>query len=68
MDLVDITKDAKIARRYKVERIPTMVVLARDKEVQRFTGITEESELRQTMNLAVKRLEAKARGEKSDRR
>ena len=68
LEVLDITRDAAIARRYKVERIPTMVLIVGDQEVRRFTGITEEEELRQATKLAARRLKTKARLEERIRR
>jgi len=42
---IDITDDPELAKRFKVERIPTLVLLVKGKEVERFVGLGSEGEL-----------------------
>ena len=49
---IDITKEPELARRFSVDRIPTLVLLVEGKEVERFVGLRSEDELRQAMNKA----------------
>ncbi len=61
---IDITEEHEVARRFNVDRVPTLVLLVEGKEVKRFLGLTDEAELRQEMNKAARKL-SEARGEKA---
>jgi thiol-disulfide isomerase/thioredoxin len=54
---IDITEEHEISREYHVERIPTLVLLVKGREVKRFVGLTAESELRREMNNAARALQ-----------
>ena len=54
---IDITQHPKTSQQYKVDRIPTLILLVEGQEVQRFQGVTDQSELRQAMNDAAQKLE-----------
>ena len=47
---IDITKEPELAKRFSVDRIPTLVLMVEGKEVERFVGLRSEDELRQAMN------------------
>ena len=51
VEKIDIDKNMETAQSYGVMSIPTYVVLDGDKEVQRFTGVTEISALKKAMGL-----------------
>jgi len=53
---IDITEEHGLAQQFKVDRIPTLVLLVEGKEVKRFVGLTDEAELRSEMNRAARRL------------
>lgn len=53
---IDITEEHELARRYQVDRVPTLVLLVEGKEVKRFVGLRSEDELRQEMNTAARKL------------
>jgi thiol-disulfide isomerase/thioredoxin len=53
---IDITEEHGLAQQYKVDRIPTLVLLVEGKEIKRFVGLTDEAELRSEMNRAARRL------------
>lgn len=53
---IDITEEHELARKYNVDRVPTMVLLVEGKEVKRFVGLRGEDELRQEMNTAARKL------------
>ncbi|MEZ6128006.1 MAG: trypsin-like peptidase domain-containing protein [Planctomycetaceae bacterium] len=55
---IDITEQPDISRQYKVDRIPTLIILVEGKEVKRFVGLCAESELRREMHEAARQLEA----------
>ncbi|MEZ6059665.1 MAG: trypsin-like peptidase domain-containing protein [Planctomycetaceae bacterium] len=55
---IDITQDPETSRRYKVDRIPTLILLVEGKEQKRFVGLTSEQELRQVMNDAARKLDS----------
>jgi thiol-disulfide isomerase/thioredoxin len=59
---IDITEEHELARRFNVDRVPTLVLMVEGKEAKRFIGLTDEAELRSEMNKAARRL-AEARGE-----
>ena len=61
---IDITEEHELARRFNVDRVPTLVLMVEGKEVKRFIGLTDEAELRSEMNKAARRL-ADSRGQKS---
>ncbi len=54
---IDITQHPETSQQYKVDRIPTLILLVEGQEVQRFQGITDQGELRQAMNDAARKLE-----------
>ncbi len=56
---IDITEHPDVTRQYKVDRIPTLILLVEGKEVQRFQGVRAEDELRKAMNDAARGLEQK---------
>ncbi|MCA9086762.1 MAG: trypsin-like peptidase domain-containing protein, partial [Planctomycetaceae bacterium] len=58
---IDITEQPDVSRQYRVDRIPTLVLLVEGKEVKRFVGLTAESELRQAMNEAARGLDGRRR-------
>lgn len=58
---IDITEEPELARRFRVDRVPTLVLMVEGKEAQRFVGLTDEAELRAEMNKAARRL-AESRG------
>ena len=58
---IDITEEHELARRFKVDLIPTLVLMVEGKEVKRFVGLTDEAELRREMNRAARQL-AESRG------
>lgn len=62
---IDITEEPELARRFRVERVPTLVLLVEGKEVRRFVGLTDEAELRREMNRAARQL-AESRGQLPD--
>lgn len=59
---IDITEQPDISRKYRVDRIPTLIVLVKGKEAKRFVGLTAETELRQAMNEAARQLDARRKG------
>ncbi len=61
---IDITEEHELARRFKVDRVPTLVLLVEGKETKRFVGLTDEAELRSEMNKAARQL-AESRGEQT---
>jgi thiol-disulfide isomerase/thioredoxin len=61
---IDITEEHELARRYRIDRIPTLVLLVEGREVKRFIGLTDEAELRQAMNVAARKL-AEERGQRA---
>ena len=62
---IDTTKNPELLRKYKVERLPTLILMVRGKELRRWVGPTSGAELRTAMNREAKRL-AEARREKSE--
>ena len=56
---IDITEDPELSKRFKVDRIPTLVLLVEGKEIRRFVGLTGEDELRRAMNKAAAELSEK---------
>lgn len=54
---IDITEQPNVSKQYRVDRIPTMILLVEGKEAQRFVGLTSEEELRQAMNDAARKLD-----------
>ena len=53
---IDISEEPELARRFNVDRVPTLVLMVQGKEVKRFIGLTDEAELRDQMNRAARRL------------
>lgn len=51
VEKIDIDKDMDRAQNYGVMSIPTYVVLDGDKEVQRFTGVTDKGALKKALGL-----------------
>lgn len=51
---IDITSDPEMTRRNKIDRIPTFVVIADGKEIERLIGITSEKVLRESLSAATK--------------
>ena len=60
---IDITENPDTSRQYKVDRIPTLVLLVEGREAQRFVGLTSEDELRQAMNDAARKLDMARRSQ-----
>jgi len=58
---IDITEDPELAKRFKVERIPTLVLVVEGKEIERFVGLRSKDELCAAMNKASAALSAKRR-------
>jgi thioredoxin-like negative regulator of GroEL len=56
---IDITKEPELAKRFSVDRIPTLVLMVEGREVERFVGLRSEDELRQAMNKASSALSEK---------
>lgn len=54
---IDITESPAVSKQYKVDRIPTLILLVEGQEVQRFVGLTAEEELRAAMNKAARGLD-----------
>ncbi|MEQ9406250.1 MAG: trypsin-like peptidase domain-containing protein [Fuerstiella sp.] len=54
---IDITENPDVSRQYRVDRIPTLILLVEGKEAQRFVGLTTEDELRRAMNDAARKLD-----------
>lgn len=54
---IDISKQPSVSKQYRVDRIPTMILLVEGQEAQRFVGLTAEEELRQAMNNAARKLD-----------
>ncbi|MEZ6041740.1 MAG: trypsin-like peptidase domain-containing protein [Planctomycetaceae bacterium] len=46
---IDISENSQLSRQYKVDLIPTFVLLVEGREVKRFVGLTSEEELRREM-------------------
>ena len=53
---IDISEEPELARRFNVDRVPTLVLMVQGKEANRFIGLTDEAELRDQMNRAARRL------------
>lgn len=53
---IDISEEPELARRFNVDRVPTLVLMVEGKEAKRFVGLTDEAELRDQMNRAARRL------------
>ena len=53
---IDISEEPELARRFNVDRVPTLVLMVQGKEAKRFIGLTDEAELRDHMNRAARRL------------
>ncbi|MCP4117027.1 MAG: thioredoxin [Desulfobacteraceae bacterium] len=50
---VNIDKDKKLAARFKIQTIPTLVVLDNGKEVKRFIGLQREATLAKSLDRAL---------------
>lgn len=61
---IDITEEYELARQFRIDLVPTLVLLVEGKEVKRFVGLTDEAELRSEMNKAARKL-AESRNEKN---
>ncbi len=55
---IDITEEHELARRFQVDRVPTLVLLVEGKEAKRFVGLTSSEELRREMNNAARKLKS----------
>lgn len=64
---IDTTQHPETTKEYKVDRLPTMVLLVEGKEVKRYVGLTAEEELRQAMNDAARKLDMQRRAAASRR-
>ena len=53
---IDITAQPEVSRRHNVDRIPTLIVMVRGKEVERLVGIQSDAKLRRIMNDASRNL------------
>lgn len=58
---IDITEDPELAKRFKVERIPTLVLMVEGKEIERFVGLRSKEELCSSMNQAAAALSEQRR-------
>lgn len=71
---IDITEEPDLSRQFRVEGVPTLVIMSEGKEVQRFVGLTDEADLRSAMNRAAQALSEKRKAasggndESSDRK
>ncbi len=64
---IDVTEEHELARRFAIDRMPTLVLLVEGKEVKRFVGLTDEAQLRNEMNRAARKLsEARAEATRSE--
>ncbi|MEY4188784.1 MAG: hypothetical protein RIT02_3818 [Planctomycetota bacterium] len=53
---VDISEQPEVSRQYRVEAVPTLILLVNGRETERFVGLTEEAVLRRVMNAAAQKL------------
>ena len=51
VEKIDIDADTETAQKYNVMSIPTIVIELDGKEVKRFTGVTNASDIKQAMGL-----------------
>ena len=58
---IDITEQPQVSRRYKVDRIPTLILMVEGKEAKRLVGLQAEAKLRRMMNDAAQTLDMKRR-------
>ncbi|MCR9197468.1 MAG: trypsin-like peptidase domain-containing protein [Planctomycetaceae bacterium] len=63
---VDIEHQPELSRRFKVTRIPTLIILVEGREAKRFTGLTSEDQLRAAMNDARQQLQARRADQRRD--
>ena len=56
---IDITEEPDLSRQFRVEGVPTLVIMSEGKEVKRFVGLTAEADLRSAMNRAAQELSEK---------
>jgi thiol-disulfide isomerase/thioredoxin len=56
---IDITEEPDLSRQFRVEGVPTLVIMVEGKEVRRFVGLTAEAELCEAMNKAARELSDK---------
>ena len=64
---VDITENPELARQYRVEAVPSMILLVRGRETKRFVGLTEESLLRRSLNDAARQVDKENRAAEAQR-
>lgn len=60
---IDTTQHPDVTRQYRVDRLPTFVLVVEGEEVRRFVGLTAERELRRAMNDAAEKLDMRRRAE-----
>jgi len=63
---VDIEHQPELSRRFKVTRIPTLIILVEGREARRFTGLTSEDQLRAAMNDARQQLQQRRADQRRD--
>ena len=63
---IDITSNPQVSRQYRVNRIPTYVLLVEGREVRRFVGMTDERELRRTIIDAAEKLNMTRRRQQAE--
>jgi len=59
---IDITEEPDLSRQFRVEGVPTLVIMVEGKEVRRFVGLTAEAELCAAMKKAAGELSEKRGG------
>lgn len=55
---IDFSANPNLSRQFKVEVIPTLIVMVEGKEIQRFVGLTAEKTLCDAMNKVARQLDA----------
>lgn len=63
---IDISEHPDLSRQYRVDRIPTFILMVEGKEVKRFVGLTADEELRRAMNDAARKLETARKASEPD--
>ncbi len=58
---IDTTEEPGLTKQYKVDRLPTLILLVEGQEAKRFVGLTAEEELRRAMNDAARKLDMQRR-------
>ena len=53
---VDISEQPEVSRQYRVQAVPTLILLVNGQETERFVGLTDEAVLRRVMNAAARGL------------